>query len=144
PLYKLLGGKTREKVLVYCHANGSDLSGALDDVGRHIELGYKAIRVQSGVPGIKDTYGVPRHGEKYEPALREQPPKESRWNTEKYLRSAPVLFNEGRSTYGDDLYLLPDVHHRLKPIEAARLGKDLEPFRLFWMEDAIPADMQEG
>ncbi|QEC51626.1 D-mannonate dehydratase [Anseongella ginsenosidimutans] len=144
PLYKLLGGKTREKILVYCHANGRNAGEALDDVGRHMELGYKAIRVQSGVPGVRDSYGVPRHGEKYEPALRDQLPKEGRWDTEKYLRFAPTLFDEIRSAYGEDLHLLHDVHHRLKPVEAARLGKELEPFRLFWIEDAIPADLQEG
>jgi mannonate dehydratase len=38
------------------------------------------------------------------------------------------------------VHLLHDVHHRLTPIEAGRLGKDLEPYRLFWMEDAVPAE----
>ena len=42
------------------------------------------------------------------------------------------------------MHLLHDVHHRLTPIEAGRLGKDLEPFRLFWMEDAAVAENQEG
>ena len=37
-----------------------------------------------------------------------------------------------------------DVHHRLTPIEAGRLGKSLEPFHLFWMEDPVPAELQEG
>ena len=36
------------------------------------------------------------------------------------------------------------MHHRLTPIEAARLGKELEPYRLFWLEDAVPAENQEG
>ena len=36
------------------------------------------------------------------------------------------------------------MHHRLTPIEAARLGKALEPYRLFWMEDATPAENQEA
>ena len=40
--------------------------------------------------------------------------------------------------------LLHDVHHRLTPIEAARLGKSLEPFHLFWLEDPVPAELQEG
>ncbi len=42
------------------------------------------------------------------------------------------------------MHLLHDVHHRLTPIEAARLGKELEPHHLFWIEDAIPAELQEG
>jgi mannonate dehydratase len=40
--------------------------------------------------------------------------------------------------------LLHDAHHRLTPIEAARLGKDLEPYRLFWLEDPTPAELQAG
>src|SRR5437868_3826546 len=55
PVYNLLGGKSREGVLVYCHAFGNDLDRALEDVARHRDLGYKAIRVQSGVTGLKST-----------------------------------------------------------------------------------------
>ncbi len=51
PLYELLGGASREAVLVYAHANGKDTEAALRDVAAHLDLGYKAIRVQSGVPG---------------------------------------------------------------------------------------------
>ena len=40
--------------------------------------------------------------------------------------------------------MLHDVHHRLTPIEAARLARDLEPFRLFWLEDATPAENQQA
>ena len=62
----------------------------------------------------------------------------------KYLPLVPKLFEKVRDAVGWDVHLLHDVHHRLTPIEAARLGKDLEPYRLFWLEDAIPAELQEG
>ena len=55
-----------------------------------------------------------------------------------------TLFEELRKGFGQDLHLLHDVHHRLTPIQAARLGKALEPFHLFWMEDAVTAELQEG
>jgi mannonate dehydratase len=42
------------------------------------------------------------------------------------------------------VHLLHDVHHRLTPIEAAGLGKQLEPHRPFWLEDAVPAENQAG
>ena len=71
-------------------------------------------------------------------------PSETLWSTEKYLNFAPKLFAAVRNAVGDDLHLLHDVHHRLTPIEAARLGKELEPARLFWMEDPVPAELQEG
>jgi mannonate dehydratase len=60
------------------------------------------------------------------------------------MRFVPQLFEKARDALGWDIHLLHDVHHRLTPIEAGRLGKDLEPYRLFWLEDAIPAELQEG
>ena len=56
----------------------------------------------------------------------------------------PTLFERLRKEFGDDVHLLHDVHHRCTPIEAARLGKSLEPFHLFWLEDATPAELQDG
>jgi mannonate dehydratase len=143
PLYNLLGGKSRNGILVYCHANGVDLGHTLEVVHAHQELGYKAIRVQSGIPGIAKTYGVAGKGEKYEPATRTLP-REDTWNTEKYLAFMPKLFREVRDKFGDDFYLLHDCHHRLTPIEAARFGKETEPFHLFWMEDPVSEELQES
>src|ERR1700682_3154014 len=56
PLYDLLGGKSRDGVMVYGHANGKDIAETLDEVARYIDMGYKAIRAQSGVPGLASTY----------------------------------------------------------------------------------------
>jgi len=143
PVYNLLGGKSRESVLVYAHANGKDIDAAIEDVAKHKELGYKAIRVQSGIPGLKNTYGVPKGAGRYEPAERGLP-LEYEWSTELYLRHVPSLFAKVREEFGEDLHLLHDCHHRLSPIEAGRVGKELEPFHLFWMEDPTPAELQEG
>ncbi len=107
------------------------------------EMGYKAIRVQSGVTGLKSTYGVAKGPGRYEPAERGLP-SEYEWATEPYLRDVPKLFRRVRETFGEELHLLHDCHHRLTPIEAGRLGKELEPFHLFWMEDPTPAELQEG
>ncbi len=142
PVYNLIGGKSRERVLVYAHANGRDLAEALDDVGKHEDAGFRAIRVQSGVPGI-DSYGIAKGSQPYEPAVRGLA-KEEQWDTPKYLRFVPKLFDQVRSTYGDELLLLHDVHHRCTPIEAARLARDLEPYRLFWLEDPVTGELQEG
>ena len=71
-------------------------------------------------------------------------PLETTWSTEPYLQFAPVLFERLRREFGSEIQLLHDVHHRLRPIEAARLGKSLEPYHLFWMEDPVPAELQEG
>lgn len=143
PLYDLLGGRSRDGVMVYGHANGADLAETVDAVGRYIELGYKAIRAQSGIPGVAMAYGVGRGVLHYEPADAALP-TETVWNTQKYLNFVPRLFETLRATYGYEHHLLHDVHHRLTPIEAGRLGKLLEPYALFWLEDATPAENQEA
>ena len=143
PLYQLLGGKSRTGVMVYGHANGRDIEHTLDEVLRYTEMGYKAVRAQSGVPGLNAVYGVGRGSMFYEPADADLP-SEHDWSTEKYLDHAPKLFERLREKLGFGPHLLHDVHHRLTPIEAARLGKSLEPCRLFWMEDPTPAEAQDA
>ena len=142
PVYQLLGGRSREGALVYGHANGRDIAEASDAVGRFIEQGFLAVRAQCGVPGVKKPYGV-SSGRAYEPAESELP-VETEWNTPRYLEVAPKLFEQLRKDHGDEVELLHDVHHRLTPIEAARLAKALEPYRLFWLEDATPAEHQKS
>ena len=143
PVYNLLGGKSRDGVLVYGHANGRDIDETSEEVGKYISLGYHAVRAQTGVPGLQSTYGVAKDKMFYEPAEKGLPP-ENLWSTEKYLLHVPKLFESLRLKFGDEIHLLHDVHHRLTPIEAARLGKSLEPYHLFWLEDAVTAELQEG
>ena len=141
PVYQLLGGRCRNGAMVYCHANGTTIEETLEQAESYLAMGYKAIRLQSGVPGLKSTYGVSKTRLFYEPADADLP-TENLWSSEKYLRSVPDLFKAARETLGWDLHLLHDIHHRLTPIEAGRLGKDLEPYRPFWLEDATPAENQ--
>ncbi|HET7217149.1 MAG TPA: D-mannonate dehydratase ManD [Vicinamibacterales bacterium] len=143
PVYQLLGGASRESVLAYCHANGRTLDETLEAVAQHQKLGYRAIRAQCATPGQPDAYGVAKDGQRYEPAERGVV-KETAWSTEPYLQFTPILFDRVRREFGPELQLLHDVHHRLRPIEAARLGRSLEPHHLFWIEDAVTAELQEG
>jgi mannonate dehydratase len=139
PLYQLLGGASRSGVMVYGHANGGTLEETVAEAQRYQVMGYKAIRLQAGVPGLAAAYGVSRDKLFYEPADAAIP-TETIWSTSKYLPTVPKLFEAAREALGWDVHLLHDVHHRLTPIEAARLGRDLEPYRLFWLEDPTPAE----
>ncbi len=143
PVYQLLGGRSRDAVLVYGHANGSSIDDTVAAVARYATLGYRAIRAQCAVPGLAATYGVGRGDLYYEPAEPGMPP-ETPWSSERYLAFAPTLFERLRREFGSGLHLLHDAHHRLTPIEAARLGKSLEPYHLFWLEDPTPAEVQES
>jgi len=144
PVYQLLGGKVRDRLLAYTHATGWSTPELLESVDAIRERGFTAIRAQSGVPGLDSVYGVQRHRDAYEPASRGAKPVVEVWDTEAYLRHAPVMLAEVRDHVGPELKLLHDAHHRLTPIEAARLGKELEPLRLFWLEDVTPAENQQA
>jgi mannonate dehydratase len=143
PVYQLLGGASRTSCLSYGHASGRDQEELFDDVRRLQEKGYRAIRLQVGIPGLGDIYGT---GEgSYAGKKKTWPqPLEEKWDTQKYLRFLPGIFESARHEFGDDLHLLHDAHHRLRPIEAARLAKDLEPYSLFWLEDVTPSENQEA
>ncbi len=143
PVYQLLGGASRSGVMVYGHANGETISDTITRAGEYRDAGYRAVRLQTGVPGMKGTYGVSKDKFFYEPADADLP-TETVWSSERYLPVVPELFAAAREALGPDIHLLHDIHHRLKPIEAARLGKDLEPYRPFWIEDPTPAENQDA
>lgn len=153
PLYQLLGGRSRDGLLVYGHASGAELPELFDSVREHLEEGYRAIRIQTGVPGLPSVYGVASSANAaagaaagtdarydYEPARRNAVPVEERWDTAAYLRHIPGVFEAVRGEFGPELPLLHDAHHRLTPIQAAKLGASLEPYDLFWLEDVTPAE----
>lgn len=141
PVYQLLGGAARDGVMVYGHASGASLDEMLDDYADYLERGYLAVRAQCAVPGAGKGYGVPVGNQLYEPAS-DGVPAEERWAAEPYLRFAPEMLGAVRERFGYDIHLLHDVHHRLTPNQAARLGRDLEQFRPFWLEDMTPAEDQ--
>jgi mannonate dehydratase len=143
PVYQLFGGASRDRVLVYAHANGKTLDDTVAAVAHQTRLGYRAIRAQCGIPGIEHAYGIAKGDAPYEPAEKDRP-LETVWSTEAYLDFIPTVFDRLRQEFGYDHQLLHDVHHRLTPIEAGALGKALEPYRLFWMEDPVPAELQES
>ena len=152
PLYQLLGGASRDRVRTYGHANGADLPELFDSVRARLAEGYTAVRIQTGVPGLKTVYGVhqgtaiaeadgvagaPRLDQTARPVVED-------WDTRAYLRHIPTVFEAVRNEFGPEIPLLHDAHHRLTPIEAARLGKSLEPYDLFWLEDCTPAENQDA
>ena len=124
----------------------------------------RAVRLRSGTtrsrasapsacrprcPGIDAVYGVAAQPSSsgrydYEPAQRAPLPAEEDWDTRAYLRHLPAVFEAVRNEFGPELPLLHDGHHRMTPIQAARLGKDLEPYDLFWLEDCTPGGEPGG
>ncbi len=138
PLYELLGGKVREAVETYRHASGSNFEEAAAAVQKFKDQGYRYVRAQVAVPGSA-TYGTagPRGDQAVPRNQRTQV-----WEPTAYVRLVPRLFEHLRKTVGEELELLHDIHERVPPILAIQLAKDLEPYRLFFLEDPFaPEDV---
>ena len=143
PVYQLLGGASREGCLVYSHASGRDEAELLDSAHAHLARGYRAVRAQVAVPELEVVYGVGDDRVVYEPAARRARPPEETWDSRAYLRRVPAVFAKLREELGPQPALLHDAHHRLTPLQAAQLGRSLEPYDLFWLEDVTPAENPE-
>jgi len=148
PLYHLFGGMSREAALVYAHATGADLDELMDSIANYIEQGYKAVRVQCGIPGMPTaSYGVADKGQADKPFITDFSgirPKEEIWDSDRYMRIMPEALSQIRQRFGPELKILHDVHHRLLPREAAEFAKSVEHVKLFWLEDPTPADDQDA
>ena len=132
PVYQLLGGKCREGAACYSHAGGDGVEEVVDSVGQLMAEGYRHIRVQLGSYG-----GLPAAGAKPEGA---QPG--AYYDPRGYVRTQLRMFEHVRAEVGDEVELLHDIHERLVPIDAVGFAKDLEQFRLFFLEDPLaPEDL---
>lgn len=154
PVYDLLGGKCREAAMVYRHADGRDKEEVLNNVRKYQEQGYLAVRCQLGgyggrVKDIREATAVPSkdapqatHRMQIMDRLDSAFPG-AYYDADRYARSIPPLFDYVRSQIGFDLFLLHDIHERLAPIDAVRMAKALEPYRLFFLEDPLAPDQIE-
>ncbi len=133
PLYQLLGGKCREAAAVYRHADGRDEHEVEENVRKFQEQGYHFIRCQMGGYGGRNP--ITRKPEGALPGVYFDPAA--------YAQSVPRLFEHIRAQIGPEVELLHDVHERLEPIQAVRLAKELEPYRLFFLEDPLPPEQPE-
>ena len=126
PLYQLFGGKVREAVPIYRHADGKDLSELCDNIQKYREQGITHIRCQSGGYGGGGYGQAPAHAPSHAP-------DGVYLDARKYMRETVKMFDGIRSRVGFDVELCHDVHERLKPTDAIRLAQALEPFDLFFL-----------
>ncbi len=137
PVYQLAGGKCREAADCYGHADGKENAEVIDNARRLMARGFRHVRVQIGIPGMA-AYGS-RTGQTVIPAVHDGPVFEPA----AYMRRTLQMFEAVRSQLGDEIELLHDVHERVSPHQAVQFAKDLEKFRLFYMEDALaPEDIE--
>lgn len=134
PVYNLLGGKARDAVPVYAHADGRDMVEVEENVRNYMDQGYRHVRAQMG------GYG----GGGFIPAGQGSRPAEGytgqAFDEDLYIDTVPKLFSHLRDKCGTQVKLLHDVHEHLTPNAAVQLAKRLEPYHMFFVEDILPPE----
>jgi mannonate dehydratase len=132
PVYELLGGKCRKGAMIYSHAAGREISETLDQARQILGRGIKVVRLQVGVPGMA-AYGAASG----KAQMSDAAPQDPVFEPQPYVRRTLELFEAARKELGPDVPLLHDVHERVPPRMAVQFAKDMEQFRLFFLEDAL-------
>jgi mannonate dehydratase len=134
PVYDLLGGKARDGVPIYAHADGRDMQQVEDNVRKYMQEGYRHVRAQMGGYG-GGGYVAPGKGSRPEGGFAGQA-----YDEDLYVDAIPKMFEHLRSKLGAEVKLLHDVHEHVSPNMAMELAKRLEPYRLFFVEDILPPE----
>lgn len=134
PLYELFGGKCREGVAVYKHADGNTVEEVVENLHALQEQGYHYIRCQMG------TYGGTMNGAPQKLNKPENAPDGMYYSPRLYMQNTVKLFEKVRNDVGWDVELLHDIHERLTPIDTLNLVKEFEQFKMFYVEDALRPD----
>ena len=124
PLYKLLGGPVRDKVICYPHTQGDTVADLLDNCKRHIEDGWKFVRWHQPETGPSSVYVN---------NMNTLEPIDS-------VRLAEEQIATIREAIGPDIQICFDMHTRLDTAHAVALCKAVEPYRPFFMEDPLRSE----
>ncbi|WP_117297785.1 enolase C-terminal domain-like protein [Paracidobacterium acidisoli] len=137
PVYQLAGGKCREAVDAYAHADGAEYAEVIDNAKKFMAQGFRNVRVQVGVPGMAG-YGA-QHGEDHTlKPLHNKPLFEPAYAMRRGLK----LLETARKELGEEVNLLHDMHERLTPNEAVMFCKEAEQYNMFFLEDPLsPEDL---
>jgi galactonate dehydratase len=127
PVYQLLGGKVRDRVRVYCDSGGRDMipgnEGSKARIKEIQDMGFTGAKLD--VDDARDPSRFDRVN----------------WtanNAEIDRMVASVAFT--RESYGKNMDIAVDMHGRYDAATAKRVAKEMEPFRLMWLEEPVPPD----
>ena len=115
PVYQLMGGLCRDRVVCYPHCGGATVDALVANAQRVVDEGWKFVR-----------WGLPSEGDLLEPS--------------RAVRQAIEQCRAVRAAVGDDIELLLDVHTRLDPPDAVTFCRAVEDCRLYFVEDPLRSE----
>lgn len=131
PIYQLLGGKFRDKILVYCDTQLYAVNNPSPDV--YAKVGVEAV--SKGYKAIK--FDIDWAGD---------PNRFDRWNWTANDQEVQRMYNSiaaVRKAVGPKIEICVDMHGRYDAPTGRKVAKVMEPLNLMWLEEPIPADNVE-
>ena len=128
PVYRLLGGKFRDRIRLYADCGDGDdpagsVSGCVDRAQRMVEEGFTALKFDI------DNLTHPAKYDQFNHTLNAAE-----------LRTMVDRVAGVRAAIGPDVDLAIDMHARYDVPSACRIAGELESLQLMWLEEPIPAE----
>lgn len=163
PIYRLLGGKFRDRVRIYADCHGGEALECLDEVlrtrparwivaeaaGQHIAKDYfgESAGERCSSPEDYRRRALAKKAEGFT-ALKfdlDVPGTEgadlyNRVLSNRAIDHAVNLIAAVREAVGVDTDIAVDCHWRYNPSDIVKVARELEPFRLMWLEDPVPPE----
>ena len=152
PIYKLMGGPTRDRVPVYCHcAAGATPDEFAANAQACVARGYRALKVT-----LPLFYGGQRHvkvaGQGERPNFGysgtwgeiDRSLKETELLPPSVYRRIGEFFAAARAAVGPDIHLMVDCHGRLSAANALRLCEAVADYDLLFVEEPVPPENVEA
>jgi galactonate dehydratase len=124
PVYKLLGGPVRDKVVCYPHSQGKNNEELVENCVKAVKEGWKFVR-----------WGQPETGGTFE-----YRGKEGRLEPIESIKLAERQMEMVREAVGPNIQICFDVHTRLDTAHSIALCKALEKFNPFFIEDPLRSE----
>jgi len=132
PVYKLLGGPVRNKVISYPHTQGKTIDELIENCKKAVDDGWKFVRW--GQPETEGKLEVPSSAAPWNQPTKLEPLES--------MKIAVEMMNKVRNAVGPDIQMTFDVHTRLDTAHVIAMCKELEQFNPFFIEDPIRSENQ--
>ena len=127
PVYKLLGGKVRDRVRMYTHLGGGDMRAVYESAIQRRPAGLCGSRAGGGRRGYNAV------------KVLITPPTEALNSIAAYHYTERMMAAL-REAVGDDVDIMVDCHGRHFPANAIEFCRVLAPYRPYFVEEPVPPE----
>ena len=152
PVCNFFGGKIRPSIPMFTNVGGANLKVQEENAQKAIAAGYQFLRVSAvgkaglrgqgpNPQGLRGQGNLPGGGGLGAPGFGERGPTYvNRIREGQYITAQVESLEHLRNTIGFNIDMLAEADAMMSPANGIVLSKALEPFRLFWLEEAFGSE----